>query len=146
MSSPKKLKVAAARAPEIPKCGRKLHVTKNTNIELYAPLVYLSVPYTHKDPAVMAARFNQVNTVAASLMKKGFTVFSPISQNHPIASANGLPVEWEFWEKFDRDFLACCHTIYVLKLDGWKESKGVQAEIKIATEMGLDIVYLDPIL
>ena len=146
MEKSKTQKVPAARSPEIPKCGRKFHVKKGVVVELYAPLAYLAVPYSHKDPAVMAARFNQVNVVAASLMKKGITLFSPISQNHPVALAGGLPVEWEYWEKFGRNFLACCHTLYVLKLDGWKESVGVQAEIKIATEMGLDIIYLDPIL
>ena len=107
------------------------------------PLVYLSVPYTHVDKNVVLNRFEMVNRIAAHLMKRGETVFSPISQNHPIATQCGLPVEWEYWEKFDRDFLSCCHKLYVLMLDGWRESKGVQAEIKIASELCMDIEYLE---
>ena len=125
--------------------GRTFHVKKDDGTKSYGPLAYLAVPYSHRDQLMMANRFNQVNVVAASLMKKGITLFSPISQNHPIAMAGCLPIEWEYWEKFDRDFLSCCHTLYVLKLNGWKKSKGVQAEIKIATELGLDIIYLDPL-
>ncbi|MBU1783170.1 DUF4406 domain-containing protein, partial [Patescibacteria group bacterium] len=37
----------------------------------------------------------------------------------------------------------CCYKLYVLKLDGWEESVGVQAEIKMAKELDLEIEYLN---
>lgn len=110
------------------------------------PLVYLSVPYSHDDPNVIADRVKKVNAAAAYLMRKGFTIFSPISQNHPIAVECGLPTDWEYWEKFDHDFISCCNKLIVLKLPGWNESVGVASEIRIATEMGLDIEYIDSVV
>jgi hypothetical protein len=72
-------------------------------------------------------------------------VFSPISHTHPIAEASEgkLPMEWEFWEGFDRQYLNVCKKIIVLRIPGWEESKGVQAEIKIGTEMGIPVEYMD---
>ena len=106
-------------------------------------LAYLATPYTSKDWVVKENRFDKVNEVAAKLIQRGEIIFSPISHTHPIAKAGELPGNWEFWDKFDRTYLECCYKIYVLKLNGWEESKGVQAEIKIAEELDLEIEYLD---
>jgi hypothetical protein len=74
-----------------------------------------------------------VNKVAAKMMSSGEYVFSPISHTHPIAemSEGKLPIGWEFWSTFDKLFIINCKKIVVLCIDGWKESTGVQAEIKI---------------
>jgi len=106
-------------------------------------LVYLATPYTDKDPAVKEERFKKVNQVAAKLILKGEVVFSPISHTHPIALEADLPGNWEYWDEFDRAYLECCKKLYVLMLDGWKESKGVQAEIKIAEELDIEIEYIE---
>ena len=106
-------------------------------------MVYLATPYSHDDDVVKEERFQRVNRVAAKLMEKGEYIFSPISHTHPIATVGDLPGGWEYWDGFDRAFLECCCKMYVLMLDGWEESKGVQAEIKIAKELNIDIEYLD---
>lgn len=104
-------------------------------------LNYLAVPYTHPDPAVREGRFQAVNRHAAHLMKQGVHVISPISHSHPIALVGGLPTDWTFWEAYDRAILESCERLIVLKLDGWEQSDGVQAEIRIAEELGLPIEY-----
>lgn len=106
------------------------------------PLAYLAVPYSDPSPAVREMRFIEVNRVAAKLMREGVHLFSPISHCHQIIKDNDLPQGWEFWERYDRAILACCHKLYVLMLDGWQESVGVSAEIKIAEEMGIPIEYV----
>lgn len=106
-------------------------------------LIYLAVPYSDKDPAVQEARFNIVNKVAAKLMAEGKYIFSPISHTHPIALAGKLPGDWQFWEGYDRCILSCCCKLTVLRLPGWEKSTGVQAEIKIATELGIPIDYIE---
>lgn len=106
------------------------------------PLVYLATPYSHKDPAVRTERFNMVNKVAGALMQQGLIIFSPISHTHPVAVKCGLPKDWQYWEKFDRAYLSCSNKLLVLCLDGWLESNGVQAEIKIAREMGIPVEYI----
>jgi hypothetical protein len=51
---------------------------------------------------------------------------------------------WSFWEQYDRKFLERCDEVVVLMLDGWEESVGVQAEIRIAGELGKPVRYLAP--
>ena len=106
-------------------------------------LTYIAVPYTSDDSAVTEERFRKVSRVAAKLINSGEFLISPISMCHPISQEGGLPGDWEFWDEYDKAIIACCYKLYVLMLDGWKESTGVQAEIKIAKELGLEIVYID---
>lgn len=108
------------------------------------PLVYLACPYSHPDMAVRCQRFDAVNVVAGALMRSGKLIFSPISHTHPIAVVGNLPMGWDFWHAYDRAFLEHSNAVIVLCLDGWQESTGVQAEIKIARELGIPVEYADP--
>lgn len=114
----------------------------NHRYSIARTLVYLAVPYSHPERAIRLERFEAANRAAAKLMQGGEHVFSPISHTHPIAEAGDLPLGWEFWEAYDRTILACCCRVYVLQLDGWDRSTGVRAELGIAGEMGLPVVYL----
>lgn len=106
-------------------------------------MIYLASPYSSPDPAVREARFEAACRQAAEMLRCGIPVFSPIAHTHPIAKY-GLPLEWASWEKYDREFLGMCSEVWVLMLGGWKESKGVQAEIRIAEEMGKPVVLVEP--
>lgn len=108
------------------------------------PLTYLAGPYSHADRAVRLARFEALNKAAADLIAEGHHVYSPISHTHPIAEAGDLPKDWQFWEAYDRIFLAMSWRVVVLTLDGWRESKGVTAELAIAREFGIGIEYREP--
>ena len=77
------------------------------------------------------------------MLRHGVPVFSPIAHTHPIA-AYGLPMEWAFWEAQDRAFLEACSEVQVLMLDGWRESKGVSAEIALASELSKPVLYVEP--
>jgi len=105
------------------------------------PLTYLACPYSHPDHAVRVARFEAANRAAGVLIREGHKVFSPISHTHPIAECCDLPLGWDFWEAFDRAFLSISGRVVVLLIDGWRESKGVQGELRIAAELGLPITY-----
>jgi hypothetical protein len=105
--------------------------------------IYLACPYSHHDARVREARFKRVNVFASMLMKCGDFVFSPISHTHPIAEAGGLPGSWEYWEPYDRSFLEWADELHVLMLPGWKESIGVQAEIRIAQASGKPVKYIE---
>lgn len=108
-------------------------------------MIYLATPYSDPDPAVREYRFRQVNKAAAKLISQGYHVFSPISQTHSIAAEGDLPKDWKYWEKYDRKMLGCCDRFMVLKLDGWVESVGVNAEMKIAIQIGMAVEYMDPV-
>lgn len=107
-------------------------------------LIYLATPYSHPDKAVRLARFEAVNRFAAKLMAEGRHVYSPISHTHPIAEAGGLPLGWEYWDIYDRTMMSACSGMIVFCQPGWSESKGVTAEIEIATEMNLEIEFVWP--
>jgi len=108
-------------------------------------ITYLASPYSHSDHMIRETRFQQVCMVAAHLMRTSDKiVFSPIAHTHPIAQYK-MPKNWEFWERFDREFLAICGELLVLKLDGWRYSKGVTAEIKIMESLNKPISYMEMI-
>ena len=107
-------------------------------------LIYLASPYSHDDPKVRHERFVHACRAAGKLMSEGKIVFSPISHTHPIAQYCDLPKDWMFWERQDRAIIEWCGAMVVLRLPGWQESKGVQAELAIADEYGLPVSYIDP--
>ena len=103
-------------------------------------MIYLASPYSHPDPVVRHARFRAACRAAASLLRAGHAVFSPIAHSHPLVE-HGLPTQWGFWERFGREHLERCDEVVVLMLDGWRESVGVQAEVRIAVELGKPVWY-----
>ncbi len=106
-------------------------------------MIYLASPYSHPDPTVRERRFREACRAAAQFMRTGQAVFSPIAHGHCICTY-GLPTDWRFWEPFDRHQLARCDEVVVLTLDGWRESVGVQSEIRIAAEYGIPVRYVAP--
>jgi nucleoside 2-deoxyribosyltransferase len=106
-------------------------------------MIYLASPYSHPDVRVRERRFEVACRAAAALLRAGVAVFSPIAHSHPIARF-GLPTGWDYWSRLDREYLARCDVLAVLTLVGWRESTGVQAEIALARELGLPVVYVAP--
>lgn len=102
-------------------------------------MIYLATPYSHSDPAVMEARFDLACRIAGALMSAGHVVFSPIAHTHPIAVRCSLPRGFDFWQKYDEEMLAASDKLLVAMMDGWKESKGVSAEIEIALRLGKQV-------
>lgn len=106
------------------------------------PLTYLACPYTHDDPVVREYRFQQANVTAAKLLHQGHIVFSPVSHSHPIALASNLPGDWEYWKPWCMAYLRLSKALFVLMLNGWKESVGIRAELQVAKDMEIPIEYL----
>jgi Domain of unknown function (DUF1937) len=106
-------------------------------------LVYLASPYTSADPAVRQARFEAACRAAAELIRQGLTICSPIAHSHAICQHGAVPLDWAFWRQHDLTFLAMCDEVVVLKLVGWRQSVGVQAEIAAAKSLGKPVSFLD---
>jgi nucleoside 2-deoxyribosyltransferase len=106
-------------------------------------VLYLASPYSHPDLAVREQRYRAACAATAALLRSGVIVFAPIVHSHPLVEY-GLPTGWEFWERCDREHLQRCDEVAVLMLDGWRDCAGVQAEVRLATELGKPIRYLDP--
>ena len=103
--------------------------------------IYLAIPYTKIDKDLS---FKIANAVSARLMNKGYCVFSPISHSHIMARDNSLPVTWDFWKEIDTEFIKWADELWVVELDGWQDSTGVQAEIEIALSFKKTIVRVKP--
>ena len=106
-------------------------------------MIYLASPYSHSDANIREQRFLDVCRMTVTLMQQGHVVFAPIVHGHPLVG-HGLPTDWPFWERFDREHLRRCDELVVLMLDGWRESVGVAAEIRIAAELGKPVRHIDP--
>lgn len=107
--------------------------------------IYLACPYTHDEQEVMLERTKEATRVAAELMMDGYNVFSPLTHSHPISE--WMPYEYQtgadFWLERDLEFMEVADELFVLCLDGWKESTGVVREITEATQKGIPIIYLE---
>lgn len=108
------------------------------------PLIYLASPYSHPDPSVRQERYEAACKAAASLMRQGHHIYSPIAATHPLAAAHDLPGDWQYWQCFDCNMINRCDEVFVLMLDGWQDSVGVQAEIQYATTCGKPVEYIPP--
>jgi len=105
-------------------------------------MIFLSCPYTHKDPAVVQERYETLCKVAAAILRKGNICISPNIYGHGIAQVDSnLPVDWEFWKNFCYGFLSKCSLMYVIQLEGWEQSTGVKEEIEMAKELKIPITY-----
>jgi len=108
------------------------------------PIEYLAIPYSADDEYVMDFRAKISDMICADLMNKGRLIYAPISSCHHIAKKYGLPRDWKFWRRLDREFIKICGKIVIITLDGWRESTGIKAEIRLAKKYGLEYEEIDP--
>lgn len=106
-------------------------------------LIYLASPYTHDSPKVMHERFEKVLRMTAYLIRQGNFIFSPITYGHIMARRYKVPTEWDYWAEFDSNIISRCDKLMVLKIKGWQHSKGVKAEIQVAKDCRIPIVYIE---
>lgn len=108
-------------------------------------MIYIASPYTAPDPHLMHIRFEYAEEYTAALLKKKFWCYSPIVHCHLLAEKYSLPPDFDYWMDYNFHMLARADELHVLCLVGWKESKGVTAEIKRWKQISTKkITYVDP--
>ena len=95
-------------------------------------MIYLASPYSHPDPEVRKDRFMAAASFTSDALSKGFLVFSPIAYGHPLAEMFSLPTDALAWESFNAEICSRCSAMWLLQLEGWKESRGVEVELNTA--------------
>lgn len=106
--------------------------------------IYLAGPYSHELATVRHDRYVALSKKAAELMRDGHVVYSPITHGHVIARSNELPTEFnEFWRKQCFEMLRHSSQVMVLRLDGYHDSVGVNAEIGLAIQLGIPVDHID---
>lgn len=107
------------------------------------PLIYVACPYSSDNLQTQELRYEVATEYSAHLVSTGFHVFSPITHSHPMAQCAELPTDWEYWKSFDERMLNICDIIHVLMMPGYDTSIGVQAEIKIARNLGKPVEFVE---
>lgn len=106
--------------------------------------IYLASPYSNKDATVRSIRYWAAVCKAAELMQEGAVVFSPIAHTHAIGMRMNREMDHDFWLRQDLALLQHASALYVLRLEGWLDSVGVNREIRYAVEHGIPVEYVDP--
>ena len=107
-------------------------------------LVYLAAPYSDKDPDVKEQRIANFCLVDAKLSLEGYYTVSPMLKSLLFRYTSKVPSTWEFWQGYGEEIIKACNKMFVIMLDGWEESEGVQGEIELANKYGIEIEYIDP--
>lgn len=107
-------------------------------------MIYLISPYSHPDPSIREYRMRQAAQTTYILMSHGEIVFSPIVHGHALVAnvSECTETSWGFWGFQCLGMLDKADAVYVLDLDGWEESVGVDAELKYADSLCLPIFLL----
>ena len=72
----------------------------------------------------------------------GWFVVTGLIHHYASLECPELGTDYAFWETWCIEFLRKCDMLLVLMADGWETSVGIQAEIALATELGIPIKYL----
>ena len=118
------------------------------NISKKKKMIYLASPHSHTSSSVRQDRYEEALKCASYFIERGEWMFSPIVHSHnlmPHYSDNICSTirGWDFWKEFDTETIRRMDEVWVLKIPGWEESKGVQEEIKIAKEMGKVVRHVE---
>lgn len=114
--------------------------------------IYLASPYSYNEGTdaeqkmMRDFRYLTITRVAACLIKKTRNAFFlPITQSHALKELDdSLGTNFESWEKIDLCAIDHSDEVWVVRMDGWKDSVGVKAEIKYAKKINKPIKYVNP--
>lgn len=106
-------------------------------------MIYLASPYSHKSPAVVERRVELTGRVATDLVLRGLFVYSPIIHWHGLCLQYELPSDAEYWSAFNTNMIRRAEAMYVITIDGWKESIGVRGEISLAKQLGIPLTSVN---
>jgi len=107
--------------------------------------IFISIPYTHPDPAVVEERVKAAESYFMELLHRGDCPVSPVVVGHNFVTKYGANCSFEFWDKFCMEQLATCSELHILTLDGWDTSTGVAKENDMAQYFfGIPVRMIEP--
>jgi hypothetical protein len=91
---------------------------------------YVATPYS-KWPGGMNDAAAHAAAISARLLSKGIYIYSPIAHSHAIALHSTLdPADHSIWLPLDEQFMETAFGLLVIDMPGWRDSYGVNEEIK----------------
>ena len=108
-------------------------------------LTYLATPYS-KYPGGLEAAHRDACLAAASLLRAGVNIYSPIAHTHAIAMIGGFdpttPENHAALLAYDEVMLDRCDELIVVMMPGWERSKGIEHEVRYFTLADKPIRYV----
>jgi hypothetical protein len=106
-------------------------------------MIYLASPYTHPDREVKLRRVAQTEEAMASFHAQNIVVYSPIVHWHYVAERLGLATDHVPWLVQNEGMMRASREIGLLRIDGWKESRGMRHEWQFAQKHGIPLIAYD---
>lgn len=106
-------------------------------------MIYLAQPYSHSDPVIQESRYSAAMYFCHLLFKANQPVYSPIIHWHNVARIYDLPGDAATWHNFNIAMLNRARKLYLMRIDGWRESRGVYTELVYAYKIGLPVYAVD---
>jgi len=123
-----------AVTPEVRDCARvalgRTQAEPATGSTERPALIYISGPMTD----VPDHNRHAFNLAAQALRTAGWQVFNP--------AENGLPTEAPWAEHLRVDIKHLMDCTHVATLDGWQNSRGATLEVRVATQLGMQVSSL----
>ena len=110
-------------------------------------LIYLASPYSHKSLTIRRQRARAITHVAAVLHVQGYHVFSPIVHGHAIweeIPLKRLAPSYQRYIDWGLDMIERSNQLWVVMLEGWRVSTGIQVEVGHARRLDIPVLYFDP--
>lgn len=102
---------------------------------------YIAAPYSHPDRAVRLQRVARSAIACANMLQQGGFPFSPLVHGFNIEYDARVEIDWKIWMEHSLIMVGRAAAVYVLTLEGWRESKGVQMEIQYAKKNAIPLSY-----
>lgn len=108
-------------------------------------LIYLASPFSHERPEMEESRFWSIAVIADRLMQAGHLVLSPITHSYPIAKAGAhTDKSYAPWRRLNQELIRRCDEVWVVRMNGWMLSAGIQAEVEFAESIGKPVRCVEP--
>lgn len=117
----------------------------------FKKVIYLANAYSSREKDRDKAKLQEATRrsleayIGGKLRKKyKVAVIPPIASSAAMADICEFDTGFGEWESDDLTFIGrCSDEVWVVVSDGWKESKGVQAEIAYAHSKGIPVRYIN---
>lgn len=104
-------------------------------------MIYVASPYSSPILGLAETRYKQTCLFVDRMITLGFVAFSPIVYCHPIALRTKRATDAKTWHDFNMQMLRRTEAMYVLRLVGWEESKGLNMELKVCNILAIPVVH-----
>lgn len=91
-------------------------------------MIYVATPYSDSNPEIREERYRKACEIAYLIAKRNVPCYVPIAFWVSIGEEYRLPDDAEFWTIQDHDLLALSSELWIITLEGWNRSKGIEME------------------